>query len=439
MSHNENIGSGWDCMLFALIKCIKSKNSLILDGCLELEAMQKILIIPELRQLTSNWISQLDESNNVSLETSNDYRTNGNQLFNDVNCNEMECVNCYTKAIFAAPKGNEVLGMAHANRAAALMKLEYYKEAHSDCKCARLTNYPKSKLFKVLYRQACCSIQLEDLKQLEKDLKEIDNLLDELKIRHLHSDSLKKLSIQHEELKEKLKSTDKSSNSSCESVCAAEKKLTDKQTVLNGRFSIALEPISPDELIVKEKAFAFIPVYQSFDPDPIDVHCQNCAATNIIPFPCVDCKRASYCGPSCFNEHKEIHQFECSGYKKHLWYEIGIAHLAVRTMLCGIDELMERLSHVRDTTSLAAWNEMLSIVDETDFPYGRVLKLVTNFETSDKDDFLGYILTATMATMYLRNNTHFFKEMTKKYPKFMTDSKWEQFIGAIIARHIGQL
>lgn len=39
----------------------------------------------------------------------------------------MKCVSFYTKAIFTAPKDSPELGMAYANRAAALMVLGYYK------------------------------------------------------------------------------------------------------------------------------------------------------------------------------------------------------------------------------------------------------------------------------------------------------------------------
>lgn len=165
-----------------------------------------------------------------------------------------------------------------------------------------------------------------------------------------------------------------------------------KKTLQKGRFVIAAEEILADQLIIKEKAFAFIPVSQKFDQNPIDLHCQNCAATNIIPFPCDSCKRASYCSQSCLNEHTEIHRFECNGYKKHLWYEIGIAHLALRTMLCGIEELMQKIGHLNDTTPLSAWNELLLSLDETSFTYGSVLQLVTNFQKTNSDDFLGYVL-----------------------------------------------
>lgn len=44
-----------------------------------------------------------------------------------------------------------------------------------------------------------------------------------------------------------------------------------------------------------------------------------------------------------------------------------------------------------------------------------------------------------MITMYLRNHTQFFHELSEQFPKFMSDSSWEVFIGAIITRHIGQL
>lgn len=79
------------------------------------------------RQLTSDWISLLSEENNVSLKTSNEFRSIGNELYKNVNQNGMKCVNFYTRAIFTSPVGSEELGMGFANRAAALMSLGYYK------------------------------------------------------------------------------------------------------------------------------------------------------------------------------------------------------------------------------------------------------------------------------------------------------------------------
>ncbi|XP_037046205.1 SET and MYND domain-containing protein 4 [Bradysia coprophila] len=440
MSRTENIGSGWDHMLSAIVNCIKSKNTDLFNSCHELEAIQKLLKIPEIRQLTSDWILSLSERNNVSLKTSNEFRSIGNQLYKDIRGNGMKCVNFYTKAIFTAPKGSSELGMAYANRAAALMNLGYHKEAHSDCMTARLTNYPQSKLIKVLWRQASCSIELKDLNQLIRDIKEMNELLDKLDIRHLHVDMMQKLSLEHEKFQDNINPTT-NENIDGESGSDKEKSMIERQTLRKGRFMVATEPISTDDLIVTEKAFAFIPVSHQFYENPIEQHCQNCAATNIIPYPCHTCKRATYCGLTCLSEHETIHRFECNGYKKHLWFEVGITHLALRTMLCGINELMTKIQHLHDTTPLLAWNELLLTVDESDFAYGTVLKLVTNFEKTDTDDFLGYVLTASMITMYLRNHTEFFQEMSKQFPKFMSVSswEWEVFIGALITRHIGQL
>lgn len=49
-------------------------------------------------------------------------------------------------------------------------------------------NYPQSKLVKVLWRQARCAIELENLGRLTSDLTELNRLLDELKIQHIHGD-----------------------------------------------------------------------------------------------------------------------------------------------------------------------------------------------------------------------------------------------------------
>lgn len=49
MSENENIGSGWDHMLSAIINSVKTKNACVFDSSHELEAIQKVLNIPEIR------------------------------------------------------------------------------------------------------------------------------------------------------------------------------------------------------------------------------------------------------------------------------------------------------------------------------------------------------------------------------------------------------
>ncbi len=48
MSETENIGSGWDHMLSAIINSLKAKHNNLFDGCHEMEAVQTVLNIPEI-------------------------------------------------------------------------------------------------------------------------------------------------------------------------------------------------------------------------------------------------------------------------------------------------------------------------------------------------------------------------------------------------------
>lgn len=52
-----------------------------------------------------------------------------------------------------------------------------------------------------------------------------------------------------------------------------------------GRYVIAKADIKQNEMIAEEKAFAFVPIYEYCDDEKVSHDCQNCAITNIIPFP----------------------------------------------------------------------------------------------------------------------------------------------------------
>lgn len=168
-----------------------------------------------------------------------------------------------------------------------------------------------------------------------------------------------------------------------------------KFTTLSGRYVVADEPITSDEPIVHEQAFAFVPVYQRFSELPIDWHCHRCARTNIVPFPCYECCRTSYCSSRCRIEHTAIHRFECVGYRKHFWFEIGIAHLALRTMLEGFNEMVACLRNFTDEKPMTLWKLLMRTAQErVDFGYGDVLQLVTNFEKMDADDYMSYSMVS---------------------------------------------
>lgn len=64
------------------------------------------------------------------------------------------------------------------------------------------------------------------------------------------------------------------------------------------------------------------------------------------------------------------------------------------------------------------------------FAYGRVLRLITNFDKMKHSDLMKYSLTAVMLTVYLKNKTNFFENLPEC---------WELLISSLIMRHIGQL
>lgn len=184
-----------------------------------------------------------------------------------------------------------------------------------------------------------------------------------------------------------------------------------------------------------------MPVYNDYRKLAISRHCQNCARTNCIPFPCHECCRASYCSPNCCLQHVDIHKYECDAYrKKNLWIKIGIAHLAMRNLLAGFPSLLERIKHLRASSISNLWTEILSINDP-DFAYGEVLSLVTNFDKMNRMDCLRYILTAKMLSIYLAEHTSFGEQwISPEYCNILrSEDEWHKLVACLLMRHMGQL
>lgn len=142
-----------------------------------------------------------------------------------------------------------------------------------------------------------------------------------------------------------------------------------------------------DEKIISERCFAFVPVSEPFGRRLINVDCENCASTNVIPFFCTTCGRASYCSPSCLKDHQFIHKYECEGYKLNLWHQIGIAHLSLRCLLTGIGALVQKVKDMR----------ALEKSDQFEVPEKLLCKVLevcrkdyNNYFDDKKDEFTGY-------------------------------------------------
>lgn len=210
-----------------------------------------------------------------------------------------------------------------------------------------------------------------------------------------------------------------------------------------GRFVTAAEKVKKDEVIMSERAYAFVPVYEDdyLDDLSVDMDCQNCAKTNVIQFPCEVCHKATYCSLSCLHEHRTIHQYECSGYQLNLWFYIGIAHLSLRTFLTGFPELVQKLSSEKDLSLEDAWAKLMKMSSNPSFKYGQVLSLLANFDRMpDSKDFIRYSLTATMLVIYLKEKTFFFEELPAECHRIMKNrTNWELLAGSLLMLHMGQL
>lgn len=207
-----------------------------------------------------------------------------------------------------------------------------------------------------------------------------------------------------------------------------------------GRYVVAGEKIKKNEPIFEERAFSFVPVYNDYDANSISYHCQNCAKTNCVPFPCYDCVRCTYCGPACFEKHKPIHRFECAGYQKNLWLKIGIAHLAFRNFIVGFFDSIDALNDDAEVSSPEHILQTLIGMDQPDFQYGDVLRLVTNFDKMDSADTLRYALTAQLLTVYLAEWTDFFMLLPAKCKRIMPNVvSWKRLTAAVLMKHMGQL
>lgn len=131
--------------------------------------------------ILSKWLESLSDTTilNRSIETTNRFRAKGNEFYNgaiDDTHRLCQAIKYYTKALYTAPLGSSGIGLAHANRAAALLAVDDYAAAYDDCEMAKEHSYPKNLLFKVLLRQATCSIFLKNKQNLRRNIEELETL-----------------------------------------------------------------------------------------------------------------------------------------------------------------------------------------------------------------------------------------------------------------------
>uniref|UniRef100_A0A182LUB5 Protein-lysine N-methyltransferase SMYD4 n=1 Tax=Anopheles culicifacies TaxID=139723 RepID=A0A182LUB5_9DIPT len=383
------------------------------------------------------WLESLPGIVPTGEDLSDKFRTRGNALFK-VQINNHRVLDMYNKAIATAPNGSRAMALGYANRAAVLIRLGRFREAYDDCQLALEGDYPDEKRSKVYFRQADCAVSMDMPSKLGPI---IEGIARQSSTQLLSKGEQQKLQI----LKAKYATAEK---------CTVEKAQPEPhpvegryETALEvvvtpelGRHVIAKEPIEENGLIATETAVSFIPVY---DPESRSLFasndCQTCGRVNVIPYVCSTCGRACYCSPQCKETHRSVHRFECYGYKLALWQTIGIAHLGIRCLLDGFGTIRNELFKAkRATVCYKRLIEAASGEENAFGPYGRVLRLVTNFEKMDQEDVLRYAMVSLMLAIYLTVRTDFVSELGLPHG-FMPESELVVFLAAIIMRHIGQL
>lgn len=440
------VGSKWDDILEESKKIHeKLKENENLNN--EIQIMKCVFQNQEISELTNEYLQSLKPFMRKSNEISRKIREEGNQIYKS-DTSMFKCIVIYTGSLMSSENGSLEMAFAHSNRAAALMKMEFFEEALLDTEMAIKFNH--TDLFKMYERKCECSFKISSKEKLRDNLKDLEAFC-AAKPNKQRNDAVLKYRNYLDLL-----------NKVPERSGGIEKPADPKDSVKLmenedcGRYVVAKKPIKKDEPIFVEKPYAFVPVHDG-SKRITNIDCENCALSNVIPFPCCHCGRASYCSPKCLEKHEKIHKYECAGYQKNLWYQIGIAHLSIRTMLTGIEQLIRKIQgfdrqtfknkpekifqHLEEICSQDYQDYFKEYQEIDEFrEYGQVFGLSTNFFTKNHMLFgknFYYAITSLLITMYLRNCTSFFQDFIDE--EIMSESEWTLFISSILMRHIFQL
>lgn len=192
---------------------------------------------------------------------------------------------------------------------------------------------------------------------------------------------------------------------------------------------IAHSEIPENEIIFRESASSFVPI----PCNNINI-CHNCAKTLLISFPCYNCYgQVVYCSVQCCNDHLKVHRFECMAYQCKIFEYIGIGHLAFRTMIEGIFDVLPLLSTKKESADI--WHSLLSEDDNielkesyTTIKYIESLRMITHLSSMTADDIKMFALMAEFLIVYLEKCTEFFENL-KSQANHIDQLQWKQITG----------
>ena len=284
-----------------------------------------------------------------SAEESVLLRDQGNQVFKKGY--KQRALDLYNLSVLKAPTSDETssLALALANRSAVLLHMKHYRLSLQDIESSFKSGYPDKLKYKLLERKGKCYFQMNEkdkakdafekakvclkVSGLEQEKK--NNLINDYDKQVWHCEKLERppsktrFDITFQGPVPKIRKENSVINSMSDALAVL-------YTTDSGRGLVAMRDVEVGELLVVEKPFCST-LLASFSLS----HCNNCCKRVIAPVPCVECCEVVYCNDGCRNIGWEgFHKYECEVLSNIREAEIGLGHLAVRTVLkAGLDKL----------------------------------------------------------------------------------------------------
>jgi len=398
--------------------------------------MRKVMNSIVIRGKLSSWISECAESHySKSGGTASKLRDEGNFKFR---CHEYEGgLKLYSESVICAPEFGPELSLAYGNRSACLYHLGHFKDCLQDIELAFRFRFPKNLAYKLHQRRGQCQTKLGLIKEAQQSFTDAIAALEFVpKLSSEKKDSLTRdmnaLARESETVNNGLKSvlanldngnvgTGETGDSvtppadpdrGCHSdLIGASSVLQLKNSIAKGRHITTNDDVSVGEVLFSELPYSSVLL-----PEHYSTHCHHCFKAYMAPIPCLKCTQPRYCSEDCRHQSWEIyHQYECTGLD--LLHSVGIAHLAVRTLLvCGLRQLLTYRTEIQAKAKSANDNE-IQVGRKAGVPgqgrgagsYADVHNLLTHSSHIHQEDLFQYAVTAALLTTFLERRTTFFE------------------------------
>ncbi|CAH1785327.1 unnamed protein product [Owenia fusiformis] len=394
---------------------------------------------------------------NKNASSSARLRTEGNDLFKKRKYDKV--LEKYTQSILCAPVDTEgkELALGYANRSAVLFHKKLYQLCLNDTESALKHGYPGNLHYKIYQRQANCYLKLGEKTKADKACEAANenlnnvatDLSDDKKASTLKDIETLCAKIKLEDVSYPACNTDvtplRVTYGKNDVITQASAAINVKVNKQQGRFLVANQDIKAGDTLIVEKPFTAVLL-----PDHYDNHCHHCFVKLTAPLPCHQCIEVKYCSEVCRAQSwSTYHNIEC-GYLD-LLHSIGVAHLALRTVLvAGLETLLDH----RSSLSTAPIGQSIAGADSSGW-YGNTYTAVYHLMPHEEDmlieDMFQYTLTAALLLKYLEQ-TSFFHPITSAIQseagdqsqpngpmKPLTEKEAVTYIGGLLLRHIQQL